>query len=173
MYKKKKSGLPMSQIDYEAIISQLKAELKAECAISNRHGIVISSLINEFAKGRVIPQTILDLIVRRQEIAEELKLNEINSFAFASEDFHYLFTFSEELILISKLDLKIDLAKFMPSISAFLSKLSASAQDSEVHDFSVFDFTREIQNIETALKEEAVKKEKYAIIKELIKYISK
>jgi hypothetical protein len=163
----------MSEINYENIISQLKTELKAECAIANQHGIVISSLIKEFAKDNVVPQTILDLIIKRQEISEELKLKNINSFAFAGEKNHYLFTFSEQLILISKLDLKVDLAKFMPSISAFLSKLSASSQDTEVHDFSLFDFTREIKNIETALKEEAVKKEKYAIIKELIKYISK
>lgn len=163
----------MSEINYDGIISQLKSELKAECAIVNQHGIVISSLIDEFAKGKVIPQTILDLIIRRQEISDELKLKEITSFAFASYDFHYLFTFSKNLILISKLDLKVDLAKFMPSISAFLTKLSASVQDAEVHKFSVFDFSREIEKIENALGEEAIKKEKYAIIKELIKYISK
>ena len=51
----------------------------------------------------------------------------------------------------------------MPSISVFLAKLSASSIDTEIHDFSVFDFSREIKNIETALEEEAVKKEKYVI----------
>ncbi len=163
----------MSEINYDNIISQLKSELKAECAIANNHGIVISSLINEFAKGKVVPQTILDLISKRNEISEELKLKDINSFAFAAEKHHYLFTFSKELILISKLELKVDLAKFMPSISAFLAKLSESSQDTEINDFTVFDFSREIKNIQTALEEEAVKKEKYAIIKELIKYISK
>jgi hypothetical protein len=163
----------MSEINYDNIISQLKSELQAECAIANKYGIVITSLIKEFAKGQVVPQTVLDLIIRRQEIADELKLNQILSFAFEAEEAHILFTFSEELILISKIALNVDLAKFMPSISAFLAKLSASSKESEVHDFSVFDFSREIKNIETALEEEAVTKEKYAIIKELIKYISK
>ena len=163
----------MSEINYDNIISQLKTELQAECSIANRYGIVISSLIKEFSKGKVIPQTILDLITKRQEIVDELKLKEISSFALGAQEFNYIFTFSEELILITKLDLRVDLAKFMPSIGLFLAKLSKSTKEGEIHDFSVFDFSREIKNIETALSEEAVKKEKYAIIKELIKFISK
>ena len=49
-------------VNYEEVVSQLKAELNTDCAISNRYGIILSSLIKEFAKGKIIPQKILELI---------------------------------------------------------------------------------------------------------------
>ncbi|MHA1490777.1 MAG: hypothetical protein ACTSRI_14105 [Promethearchaeota archaeon] len=162
----------MKQINFDQIISQLKSELNSQCAISNKYGIILASLIDEFAKGKVIPQRILELITSAKEIAAELNINRINSFALDAQEYHYLFTFSEELILISKLNLNINLAKFMPSISVFLKDLSESSKEQEIKDFSSFDFTKEISKIEATLKEEKVKETKYSIIKDLIKYIS-
>jgi hypothetical protein len=163
----------MSQINYEKIISQLKSDLDAECAIANKYGIILGSLIKEFAKGKIIPQGILSLISNSKEIANELRLNKINSFALEAQEYNYLFTFSEELILISKLDLNVNLAKFMPSISVFLKKLSVSVKEEEVKEFSVFDFSKEISKIKESLEEEKIRKDKYSIIKDLVKYISK
>lgn len=160
----------MIQINYEGIISQLKSELKAECAIANKYGIIIASKIKEFAKGKVIPQKIISLISSSKEITDELNLNQINSFALEAQDYNYLFSFSKELILISKLDLSVNLAKFMPNISAFLKKLSETSEE-DVKKFSVFDFSKEINKIEESFKEEKVTK-KYSIIKDLVNYIS-
>ena len=162
----------MSEVKYEEIISQLKSDLNAECAIANKYGIILGSLIKEFAKGQVIPQGILSLISNSKEIANELNLNKINSFALESEKYNYIFTFSDELILISKLDLDVNLAKFMPSISVFLKKLSLSISEEEIKSFSVFDFSKEISKIEDTLEREKIRKDKYSIIKDLIKYIS-
>lgn len=162
----------MNQIKYEEIISQLKSDLNAECAIANKYGIILGSLIKEFAKGKVIPQAILSLISDSKEIANELKLNKINSFALEAQEYNYLFTFSEELILISKLDLNVNLAKFMPSISVFLKKLSASVKEGEVKEFSIFDFSKEVTKIEDTLEREKIRKDKYSIIKDLVKHIS-
>ncbi len=162
----------MSEINYENIISQLKSELDAESAIANWYGIIISSAIKEFSKGKVIPQAILDFINKRKELEEELNLNQINSFALEAQEYHYIFTFSEKLILISKLDLNVNLAKFMPNISTFLALLSKSTKEEDIKDFSKFDFNKEIKKIESALKKESVNKEKFSIIKDLIKYIS-
>ena len=111
----------MTQINYDELISQLKTELNSECAIANRYGIVKASLINEFAKDKVIPQKILELISSKAAVANELKIKQINSLLLAAEKSNYLFTFSEELILISKLDLTINLSKFKPVISSFLT----------------------------------------------------
>jgi len=83
-----------------------------------------------------------------------------------------LFTFNEELILISKVDLDVNLAKLMPSISVFLKKLSESTKDVEIKEFSIFDFSKEIGKIQDTLKEEKEKEKKYSIIKDLVKYIS-
>lgn len=162
----------MKQVKYEEIISQLKSELNAECAIANKYGIILGSLIKEFGKGKVIPQGILSLISNSKEIANELNLNKINSFALEAQEYNYLFTFSEELILISKLDLNVNLAKFMPSISVFLKKLSLSVKEEEIKKFSLFDFSKEVSKIEEILEREKIRKDKYSIIKDLVKYIS-
>lgn len=162
----------MDQINYDKIISQLKSELNSECAIANNYGILLSSKIKEFSKGKVIPHKILSLIANSKDIARELNLNKINSFAIEAQDYNYLFTFSSELILISKLDLNMNLAKYMPSISVFLKKLSKRIKENDVSEFSVFDFSKEIQKIEDSLKKEKGKEKKYSIIKELVKYIS-
>jgi len=162
----------MTEINYDMIIQQLQSELATDCSIANRYGLVLSSAINEFAKGKIIPQAILDVISRKDELEEELKLTQINSFALEAENYYYLFSFSEELILISKLELSVNLAKFMPSISTFLTRLSKSSKAADVREFSFFDFGKEIRIIEDLLKKDEIKKEKYQIIKELIKYVS-
>ncbi|MFX0001911.1 MAG: hypothetical protein ACFE9C_15425 [Candidatus Hodarchaeota archaeon] len=163
----------MEQINYEDIISQLKSDLNAECAIANKYGIILGSLIKEFAKGKVIHQAILSLIANSKEIASELNLKKINSFALEAKKYNYLFTFSEQLILISKLNLDVNLAKFMPNISTFLKKLSESITEDEIKKFSIFDFSKEIAKIGETLEDEKVRKDKYSIIKDLVKYISK
>ena len=162
----------MKQINYEEIISQLKSDLNAECAIANKYGIILGSLIKEFAKGKVIHQAILSLIANSKEIANELNLKKINSFALEAQKYNYIFTFSEQLILISKLDLTVNLAKFMPSISVFLKKLSVSITEEEIKKFSMFDFSKEISKIEESLEGEKIRKDKYSIIKDLVKHIS-
>ena len=159
-------------INYDKIVAQLKKELMTDCAIANRYGIILSSNIDIFPKEKVIPQKILELIGKIEPIAEELNLNQINSFAFEAGDFNFLFTFSMELILISKVDLNINLAKFMPSIRAFTQKLSDIKQEKEIKNFSIFDFSNDIAKIEATLKKESINKEKYSVIKDLIKYIS-
>ena len=162
----------MSKVKYDEIVSQLKSDLNAECAIANKYGIILGSVIKEFAKGKVIPQGILSLISNSKDIANELNLKKITSFALESEKYNYLFTFSEELILISKLDLDVNLAKFMPSISIFLKKLNVSITEEEVKSFSIFDFSKEVSKIEDTLQSEKVNKDKYSIIKDLVKHIS-
>ena len=162
----------MSQINYEEIIAQLKSDLNAECAIANKYGIILGTKIKEFSKGKVITQKILSLILNSKEIAKELNLDMINSFALEAQDNNYLFSFSEKLILISKLDLNVNLAKFMPSISVFLQKLSESSKDEEIKEFSIFNFSKELSKMEDTLKQEEIKKEKYSIIKDLVKHVS-
>jgi len=163
----------MKQINYDEIISQLKAELNSECAIANIYGIVLSSNIKEFSKGKVIPHKILSLISSSKEIAAELNLNKINSFAIEAQEYNYLFTFSKELILISKLGLNMNLAKYMPSISVFLKKLNEKYKEQEITEFSLFDFSKEIQKIKDTFQEKKSSEKRYSIIKDLVNYISK
>jgi len=162
----------MKRINYDEIISQLKVELNSECAIANIYGIILASNIKEFSKGKIIPHKILSLIGSSKDIADELKLNKINSFALEAQEYNYLFTFSGELILISKLGLSMNLAKYMPSISVFLKKLSEKHKTQEVSEFSVFDFSKEIQKIKEIFQNKKKKDDKYSIIKDLVKHIA-
>lgn len=164
----------MAPIDYETVIGQLKSELKTNSAIANRYGIILASNIDSFAKNKIIPQKILELISKRKSIATELNLNQINSVAFEAQEFNYLFTLSEELILISRVSLDINLALFMPSIRMFIQKLNESyiVQEKPIKQFSIFDFSKDIAKIESSLKNEDISNEKYSIIKELVKFIS-
>ena len=162
----------MKQFNYDEIISQLKVELNSECAIANIYGIILASNIKEFFKGKIIPHKILSLIGSSKEIADELNLNKINSFALEAQEYNYLFTFSGGLILISKLGLSMNLAKYMPSISVFLKKLSEKHKQQEISEFSVFDFSKEIQKIKETYQDKKSKDDKYSIIKDLVNYIS-
>ncbi|MHA1671590.1 MAG: hypothetical protein ACTSV5_13610 [Promethearchaeota archaeon] len=162
----------MNKTNYTEIISQLQKELNSECAIANSHGIVLSSKIKEFSQGKIIPQKILSLISNSQDIAKELSLKKINSFVVEAEKYNYLFTFNEGLILISKLGLDVNLAKFMPSIRLFLDKLSEESKKYEIKKFSIFDFSKEIKNMEASLSKGKIKDKKYSVIKDLVNYIS-
>ena len=163
----------MKEINYDQIIEQLKSELNSQCAIANRYGIVLASLIDEFAKGKLVPHKILELIDNRQEIADELNINRVTSFAVESQDHNYIFTFSQKLILVSKLDLNVSLAKFMPSISSFLKNLDKNYGEYEtIKEFSMFDFSKEISKLKSTLVNDEDKGKKYSIIKDLIKHIS-
>jgi len=162
----------MIDTDYDEIITQLENELNAECAIANKYGIILGSAIEEFSKGKVIPQKILELILNRQDIANVLSLDMITSFALEAKEYNYLFTFSEDLILISKLGLDVNLAKFMPSIRMFLKNLSNKIIKQDRIEFSNFDFAKELSQMEKSIKEEKNKKDNYSIVKDLIKYIS-
>jgi len=162
----------MNQINYDEIILQLKAELNSECAIANIYGIILASNIKGFLKGKVLPHKILSLISNSKGIADELNLIKINSFALEAQEYNYLFTFSEELILISKLNLNMNLAKFMPSISVFLKKLNEKYKEKEITEFSLFDFSKEIKKIQDTFKEKKGRDKKYSIIKDLVKFIA-
>ncbi|TXT53281.1 MAG: hypothetical protein BAJALOKI2v1_1080009 [Promethearchaeota archaeon] len=162
----------MEEINYEDVISQLKSELNTQAAIANNYGIVLASGIDEFAEGKIIPQKILEVINAREKVAEELNLETINSFALEAEENNYLFTFSKNLILISKLDLEVNLAKFMPSVRAFVKNLSKKSKKDEIKEFTYFDFKKEISKIEKGFQKESMDEKKYSIIKDLIKYIS-
>ena len=162
----------MNKTNYTEIISQLKKELNSECAIANSYGIILSSKIKQFSQGKIIPQKILSLISNSQDIAKELNLKKINSFAVEAENLNYLFTFNEELILISKLGLDVNLAIFMPSIKLFLDKFCEESKEYEIKEFSIFDFSKEINNMEESLSNAKINDKKYSVIKDLVNYIS-
>ncbi len=162
----------MIDSNYDDIISKLEDELNAKCAIANKYGIILGSAIKEFSIGKVIPQKILELISDRNDIATVLNLDNITSFALEAKENNYLFTFTEEFILVSKLGLDINLAQFMPGVRSFLKNFSTRLKKPEELEFSTFNFSKELKNLKESLNKDKLNTDKYSIIKILIKEMS-
>jgi hypothetical protein len=159
--------------NFDVIVSQLKEKLGIESAIINKFGIVLESLLKPFPKDSLIPPKILQMIQDKREIGTAFDVDKVRSFVIETKDFYYLLTLSKEIVLLSKLGLDKDLAKFIPNISQFLDNFIQKAQKLEKTEFDNFTFSKEIEEIEASIDEEKTYEEKYSILKDLVKYMSK
>jgi hypothetical protein len=159
--------------EVEDIIEEITNKLKTQCCLTNKYGIILASTINEFPKNKIIPPKLFKLISNRRGYAEALKIDKIESFIIETKEFYYLFSFNEELLLISKLKLDIDLTKFTKNISIFLESLIKKIHQLEEPAVSRFDFSEEINQMENSLNKANKNEEKYSIIKELVRFIAK
>ncbi|TXT62369.1 MAG: hypothetical protein BAJALOKI1v1_960004 [Promethearchaeota archaeon] len=162
----------MKTEEYEGVIKELTKELKTQCCLVNQYGIILGSSIKEFPKDSVLHPKILKLVANRKNVAKSLDLESIKSFILESKDFFYVFNFSNDLILISKLTSDIDLTKYSKNINAFLARLVNKIHQLEEPDVSSFDFSEEITQMEHSIQNRINNKEKYSVIKDLVKYIS-
>ncbi len=164
----------MKDEDYKGIISQLEKELNSNCALTNNYGIILGSNIEEFVANTVLPQNLLEFITNRNNIETEIKNQQIISFILEFQRNHFVFTFRENFILISKVAININLAEFSKKADQSLKIINEKAKEAEMNKFSLFNFSKEISQIESTLKNDAVfNDQKYDIIKELIKFVSK
>ena len=163
----------MIEKDYQNFIDQLRTELKAECAISNKYGIVLASNIDYFLTGKTIPQNMLELMVERQNIEKEIKNERLTSFILETQNFNYVFTFHENYILISKLPLNVNIAEFASKAYKHLKEINEKTKELDTNIFSTFDFSKDIAKIKIISENEKFKPQRYKIIKDLIKFVSK
>lgn len=163
----------MNDEDYNQFISQLKNELNASTALANKYGIILASNLEEFKAGKVISQNLLEFILDREQIENEIKNESINSFILESLNFNYIFIIEDFFILICKLELNTNLANFSKKANLLLKLINDKEREMEVNTFSIYDFSKEISKIEVTLNETKSNAKKYDIIKDLIKYISK
>ena len=163
----------MNDEDYNQFISQLKNELSASSALANKYGIILASNLEEFKAGKVISQNLLELVLDREQIENEIKNESITSFILESLNFNYIFIIEDFFILICKLERNTNLADFSKKSNLLLKKINDKEREMEVNTFSIYDFSKEISKIEVTLNETKSNAKKYDIIKDLIKYISK
>lgn len=159
--------------NFNVIVSQLKEKLGIESAIVNKYGIVLESILTPFPKDSLIPPRILQLIQDQKEIGKSFGVQNIKSVVVETKDYFYLITLNKEIILISKLSLDKDLTKFIPNISKFLENFIEKAQQLEKPEFGSFTFSKEIEEIKKSMDTTESYEEKYSILKELVKYMSK
>lgn len=159
--------------NFNVIVSQLKEKLGIESAIINNYGIVLESLLEPFPKDSLIPPKVLQIIQDQKEIGEAFQVKKIRSFVIETKNNYYLLTMSKNIVLLSKLGLDKDLTKFIPNISQFLENFIEKAQKLEKPEFGSFTFSKEIEEIEQSIDKTETYEDKYSILKELVKYMSK
>lgn len=161
-------------VDIEDIGKQLKATLNTDVAIIDKYGFILSSSINEFKKGSVLSTTLLDFINARSQVALELNSKEINSLVLTISGTNFVFTYGEQIFIMTKIPDHVNLSEFLPSIKRFISILDKNTSTSQINEFKEFDITEELTKIANDIEAETTRNEgKYAIFTDIIKHINR
>jgi len=161
-------------IDIEEIGNQLKTSLNTDVAIIDKYGFILSSSIKGFKKGSVISTTLLDFINARSRVALELNSKEINSLVLTISGTNFVFTYGEQLFIMTKIPDHVNLSEFLPSLNRFLIMLDKNSSNLEIKSFKEFDIADELIKIEKDINDETERNEgKYAIFTDIIKHINK
>jgi len=158
----------------EDVGKQLKQALNTDVAIIDKYGFILSSSINEFKKGTVLSTTLLDFINARSRVALELNSNEINSLILTISGTNFVFTYAHYLLIITKIQERVDLSEFLRSIKRFIVMLDKSSSSLEIKSFREFDISEELDKIEKEIQHETNRnEEKYQIFTDIITQINK
>jgi hypothetical protein len=161
-------------INIDEIGKQLKETLNTEVAIIDKYGFILSSSIKEFKKDTVLSTTLLDFINARSRVAKELNSKEINSLVLTISGTNFVFTYGEQLFIMTKIPDQVNLSEFLPSLNRFLTILDENRSSIEITEFREFDISEELTKIEQNIEEETNRNEgKYAIFTDIIKHINK
>lgn len=159
--------------NFDVIVSQLNEKLGIESAIINKYGIVLESMLEPFPRDSLIHPKLLEMIQDKRAVGEAFNSEIVQSFVIETKTYYYLFTLSNNIVLLSKLGLEKDLAKFIPNISQFLENFLKKTQKLEKTEFDDYTFSQEIEEIEKSIDNPPTYEEKYSILKDLVKYMSK
>ena len=159
--------------NFNVIVSQLKEKLGIESAIINNYGIVLESLLEPFPKDSLIPPKVLQIIQDQKEIGEAFQVKKIRSFVIETKNNYYLLTMSKNIVRLSILRLDKDSPKFITNISQFLENFIEKTKKKKKPEFGSFTFSKEIEEIEQSIDKTETYEDKYSILKELVKYMSK
>ena len=161
-------------INFEDIGKQIKESLNTDVAIIDKYGFILSSSIKEFKKDSVLSTTLLDFINARSRVALELNSKEINSLVLTISGTNFVFTYGDQVFIMTKIPDHVNLSEFLPSINRLISMLDKNSSTFEVKDFKEFDISEELTKIEKVIDEETNRNEgKYAIFTDIIKHINK
>ncbi len=161
-------------INFEDIGKQIKESLNTDVAIIDKYGFILSSSIKEFKKDSVLSTTLLDFINARSRVALELNSKEINSLVLTISGTNFVFTYGDQILIMTKIPDHVNLSEFLPSINRLISMLDKNSSTFEVKDFKEFDISEELTKIEKVIDEETNRNEgKYAIFTDIIKHINK
>lgn len=161
-------------INYEEIGKQIKETLNTDVAIIDKYGFILSSSINEFKKDSVLSTTLLDFINARSRVALELNAQEINSLVLTISGTNFVFTYGDQVFIMTKIPDHVNLSEFLPSINRLVSMLGKNSSLLEIKNFKEFDISEELIKIENDIKTETSRNEgKYAIFTDIIKHINK
>ncbi len=160
-------------INFDNIGKELKATLNTDVAIVDKYGFILSSSIKEFKKDTVLSTTLLDFINARSRVAMELNSKEINSLVLTISGTNFVFTYGEQLFIMTKIPEQVNLSEFLPNITRVLEMIDKKSSSVEIKDFKEFDISEEIVKIEKDIDNGTLRYEgKYAIFTDIIKHIN-
>lgn len=160
-------------VDFEEIGKEIKESLNTDVAIIDKYGFTLSSSIKEFKKGSVLSTTLLDFINARSRVALELNSKEINSLVLTISGTNFVFTYGDQVFIMTKIPDAVNLSEFLPSINRLVSMLEKDSSSLEIKEFKEFDISEELVKIETDIEIETSRNEgKYAIFTDIVKHIN-
>lgn len=160
-------------VDLAEIGDKLKEELGTDVAIIDKYGFIKYSCIEGFEVNAILSTTLLEFVNSREKIARELNSDDITSIVLSISDYLFVFTFGQQLIMMSKLTPGIDLNQYIPSIQRFLKMLDAAHKIIEQEELADFEVEEKIDEIFNKIERDKESREnKYTIFREIVKHIS-
>jgi hypothetical protein len=152
-------------------VEQIYGMIGTDTSIIDRYGIVLSSRIPRFQKGRLISPTIWSIIQKKKQLASELEIESIDGLVLESEQFNIVFTFGTWIYLLTQVPKSVDLSQYMPSINRIISTLDKSTDKTLTLQFQSLNFEEEYNQMKSAETEGAGNS--MPIFKSLIKHMAK
>lgn len=160
--------------DWDGVVKEIHDTVGTQTAIFDKFGLILSSKIPQFTKGSLISPTILNFVDHKTTLSHDLQLKTITCLVVEGDQHNVVFTFGSKFNFLSTVPKKVDLSKYMPSVTSILKSLH------DTHDSKTIPKTRvefltldaEYQEMQESTKKE-VEKDRFTIFKHLIKYLTK
>lgn len=157
---------------WEKVVSQIHEMIGTNTAIINNYGIILGSRIPEFKKKTLISPVIWDFILNREKVREQLGVKTIQNLVLETDHYNLVFTFAENIYLLSQVEKTVDLAQYMPSVNKVIQGLDQSTFKKELITLHKFDLTADYDKLSAHIKEQ-VEQKHYPIFKYIARYMSK
>ncbi len=165
-------SIELEDIDWESVVKQIHKMIGTNTAIINRYGIIIASKIKDLQIGKILSPRLWDFILQREKVVKELQIRSFNNLVLETEKVNIVITFAKFVYLMSYVEKKVDLSKFLPSISRISLTLDTNTNTNININFNKLDLTEEF-NLLQKTSSDGIKDERLPIFKHLIKYLSK
>ncbi|MHA1719211.1 MAG: hypothetical protein ACTSWX_16220 [Promethearchaeota archaeon] len=167
-----KSQKSDKKINWDGVVQQIFDMIGTNTAIINKYGIVLASRIPRLTPKKLISPILWEFIIKRENLANELEIQNISNIILESEQENTIITFGENVYFMSKIPVSVDLSHYLPSINRIISTLDKSSELPLKIDFIQLNVEKDYNKL-IEDSEEEMKKDRLPIFKKLIRYMAK